>query len=115
MTLIQWYKNLALVGAILWFGVGLITIGGIVLSSLGWIINLVMGLIFISIGWLLYRRASSFYLFFSASPVTNQNNLHLQRFMRLDLLVVCGASLLGGILLIASISRVFGEGYAVFG
>jgi hypothetical protein len=115
MLLIQWYKNLALVSAFLWFGLGAITIGSIALSPISWAINLIIGLFFILIGWFLHRRASSFYHFYSTSADDTQNNQSLLRFLRLDFLAILGTCLVGSLLLIASISRVFGEGFAVFG
>jgi hypothetical protein len=94
---------------------GAITIGSITLSSLGWVINLVMGLLFIFIGWFLYFRANNFHLFYSANIAETQNNQQLERFLRIDLILVLGTCLAGGLLLAVSIGRVFGEGYALFG
>ena len=112
---IRWYRIFALVSVFLWAGLGTITIGSIAVSSLGWVINLVMGLIFICIGWFLYLRASNFQLFYYASDAETRNNLYLKRFLRSDLILVLIAGLVGTLLILASISRVFGEGYAVFG
>lgn len=113
--LIRLYKNTALVSAIFWAGTGSITIGSIVVSSLDWGINLVMGLILIFVGWFLYLRANNFYRCYIASPTDMQKNPSCLRFLRLDLLLVIISCLVGAVLLAASISRVFGEGYAVFG
>ena len=113
--LIQWYKYSALIGAILWIGLGALTLGSIVLSSIGWVINLVIGLIFILIGYFLYLRASKLVRFYVTATDDVQNNPHMQRFLRLDLMLVLSTCFLGGLLLTAGISRVFGEGYAIFG
>ena len=115
MKLIQWYKNLALVSAFFWVGLGVLTVGSIIVSSLGWIINLIMGILFIFIGWYLYARSDSFYRLFSSSASDMQNNPYIQRFLRFDLIFVLGTCFVGGLLLMASMSRVFGEGFAVFG
>ena len=115
MKLIRWYKNLAIVSALLWAGLGLLTVGSIAVSSLGWAINLIMGVLFIFIGWFLYARSDSFYWVYSSSASDIQNHPHLQQFLRLDLIFVLGTCLVGGILLMASIGRVFGEGFAIFG
>jgi len=113
--LIRWHKNSALVSAILWIGIGAITIYSVALSSFGWGINLIMGFLFILLGWFLYIRANCFHRFFLTSTADIQNNPHFKRFLRLDLMFVLSTCLVGGLLLSASISRVFGEGYAVFG
>ncbi len=115
LTLIRWYKNLALVSALLWVGLGVLTVGSIAVSTLGWAINLIMGALFIFIGWYIYARSDSFCRVYSSSASDMQNNPHIQRFLRLDLMFVLGACLVGGSLLVASISRVFGDGFAVFG
>lgn len=113
--LIQWYKYSASISAILWIALGTLTIGSIVLSSIGWVINLVMGLLFILIGCFLYLRAYHWRRFYITVSSDMRNNPHLQRFLRLDLLFVLGACLLGALFLTAGVSRVFGEGYAIFG
>jgi len=113
--LIRWYKNSALVSAILWIGIGAITIGSIALSSFSWGINLIMGFLFIFLGWFLYIRANYFHRFYSTNTADIQNNPHIKRFLRLDLMFVLSTCLIGGLLLTASISRVFGEGYPIFG
>lgn len=115
MSFIQWYKYIALASAFFWLGLGTLTMGSILVSALGWAINLIMGLFFILIGLYLRRRANSFYHFYVASSDEIQNNQHLCQFLRLDFFIVLGSSLVGGVLLLASLHRVFLEGFAVFG
>ena len=74
-----------------------------------------MGALFIFIGWFLYLRVDAFWKGYSSSATDIRNNLHIQRFLLLDLMLMLGACLVGTVLLVASLSRVFGEGLAVFG
>ena len=113
--LIQWYKNIAFISAILWTGLGVLTIGSIALSSIGWAINLIIGLLFMLIAYFLYLRVKNLHCFYETIPSDAQNNPHLQRFLRLEMIFVLGTCFFGIILLSAGISRVFGEGYAIFG
>ncbi len=113
--IIEWYKNIAYVGTVLWTGLGFLTIGSIALSSIGWAINLVMGSLFILIGYFLYLRAKNFYRFFRAITPDPLNFFYLQKFLRLDLAFVVGITFLSGLMLMAGIFRVFGEGFAIFG
>jgi hypothetical protein len=113
--LIQWHKSIAFLGAIFWTALGMLAIGSIRLGTIAWVINLGMGFLFVATGYFLYRRAKNFSRFYETITPDAQNNPHLQRFLRLDLLFVLGAAFLSGLLLLAAISRVFGEGYAIFG
>ena len=113
-SLVRWHKRLALACALLWTGLGLVAIGGILLSLTSWRINLFMGALFVGIGWFSYARVNAFCRGFTAMAVA-QNNPHIRRFLLLDLILVVGVGLIGALLLVASLSRVFGEGYAVFG
>jgi hypothetical protein len=75
-----------------------LTIGSIVLSSIGLVINLLMGAFFISFGWFMVWGTRS-----------------LDRVRILSLVFMLGAILIGSIMLVAGAFRVFGEGYAIFG
>ncbi len=110
----EWYKNIAYLGTIFWAGLGLLTIGSIAISSIGWVINLVMGCLFLLIGYFLYLRTKNLYRFYRAVTPDMQNISYLQKFLRLDLIFVVGITFLSGLLLMAGIFRVFGEGFAIF-
>lgn len=112
---IRLYQFLALANALLWGALGILTIGSVWLSRIGWPINLLMGSVFAAIGGFLYLRAYHWQRFYLTAPVDVQNSPHIRRFLRLDLIFLVGMGLVGGILLTAGISRVFGEGYAIFG
>lgn len=110
-----WHKYSALAGSAFWIGTGILSIGSRVLSPLSWALNLSMGLAFIYPGWFLHLRSSSLYRFFLANSVNIKTNPILLHFLRLNLLLGFLSCLAGGLLLVASGSRVSGEGYAVFG
>lgn len=113
--LIRRYRNIAFVSAALWVGLGGLTVGSIALSSIGWVINLVMGLLFMLIGVYLYFRAKNLHRFYETITPTARNNPYIQRFLNLELIFVLSTCFVGVIFLSAGISRVFGEGYAIFG
>ena len=115
MKLIQWYKNIAFLSTIFWAGLGVLTIGSIVISANGWVINLVIGSFFILIGIFLYLRAKNLHRFYEVIPSDVQNTPPLKHFLRLEMILILGTGFLGGMLLLAGISRVFGEGFAIFG
>ncbi|MFZ2487886.1 MAG: hypothetical protein WAZ19_07155 [Anaerolineae bacterium] len=112
---IRLYQFLALANALFWGMLGVLTIGSILLSRIGWPINLLMGNVFAAIGGFLYRRAYHWWRFYQTAPGDVQNSAHVKHFLHLDLIFLVGTGLIGGILLAAGISRVFGEGYAIFG
>ncbi|MGF1535547.1 MAG: hypothetical protein ACFB4J_03530 [Elainellaceae cyanobacterium] len=101
--------------ASLWVGLGLTTAGSIAVSWLSWQINLLMGVVFAATGCFFYLRANSLFLAYSLSVIEPRNNRHLQRFLLLDLLFMLSTCFVGSLLLLASLSRIFSEGLAVFG
>ena len=115
LKLIHWYKNFAFLSAILWAGLGLLTVASVTLSTIGWEVNVMVGVLFISIGVFLYLRAKNLHWFYDVISTDVKNTPQLNRFLRLEMIFVLGTCFLGGLLLMAGISRVFGEGYAIFG
>jgi hypothetical protein len=79
------------------------------------LINLVMGTIFAFMDYFFYLRARKLQRFHANITSDLQNNQHLQGFLRMDLTLVLGACLICIILLSGAISRVFSEGYPIFG
>ena len=112
---IRFHKFSSILSAILWLLLGILTIGSITISSLGWIINLSMGFLFIIIAGFIYLHGKNLHQFYSNAIEIIQNDPHFKRFLRLDLLFVFSTTFLGGVSLIAAFFRVFGEGFAVFG
>jgi hypothetical protein len=113
--LIRWYYYSALVASACWAGTGLLAMASTMLRPVDWAINLVMGSLFVFAGLFLYMRASSFYRFYLTLPADRQKSPSCLRFLRFDLLMVWITGLAGGLSLVASISRAYREGYAVFG
>ncbi len=85
------------------------------MSVRSWVVNLVMGSLFVIAGLFLYLRANRFACYYRAIPIDFQRSPSCMRFLRSDLLLVLITCLAGGVLFAASLSRVVGEGYAVFG
>ena len=112
---IRFHKFSSILSAILWFLLGLLTIGSIAISSLGWIINLSMGVLFLIIAGFIFLHGKNLHQFYTRTIEIVQNDLHFKRFLWLDLIFVLSTVFLGGVFLIAAFFRVFGEGFAVFG
>ncbi|MCP9927706.1 hypothetical protein [Cyanobium sp. CH-040] len=113
--LIRLYRSFALASAALWSGTGFVVIGSIAMSVRNWVVNLVMGQLFVIAGLFLCLRANQFACYYMSIPCDMQRNPACMRFLRLDFLLVLITCLVGGLLFAASLSRVVGEGYAVFG
>jgi hypothetical protein len=99
----------------LWLALGILTIGSILVSSLGWIVNLGMGLLFIIIGCLMYLHGNSLHRFYKGSMDKLQEDPNFQRFLRLDLLFVIISCIVISAMLTGAFIRIFIEGFAVFG
>ena len=112
---IKFHKYSYIFSACLWSVLGMMTIGSIAVSSIGWVINLGMGLLFILIGVYLYFRGNSLHRFYSSAVDNLQQDPNYQRFLRFEMIFVIISSILSGVFLIAAFIRVFREGFAVFG
>lgn len=108
------HRFLSFLSGLLWIGLGLIVIGSIAVSSLGWGINLIVGSVMLLIGVFLGLRGRALTAMIE-SYEPEENTVRVSRFLRYDLILIGGISLIGLLLLAMSIYRVFGEGYAVFG
>lgn len=118
IKLIHFLSNL---GALFWVLLGLLTIGGIALSTIGWVINTVVGILFITIGLFFYAHGRAFVRFYQSHTEHGSterefsSNPFLKRFMTLEILLLAGNCLVSALLLTAGASRVFGEGFPIFG
>ncbi|MEO0405735.1 MAG: hypothetical protein AAF289_00130 [Cyanobacteria bacterium P01_A01_bin.135] len=74
-----------------------------------------MGAVFTATGWFFYWRANSFFLAYATGAIKARQNRHMQQFLWLDLVFMLGSCFIGGLLLLASLSRIFAERLAVFG
>jgi hypothetical protein len=112
---IKFHKFSYILSACLWSGLGMLTIGGIAVSSIGWFINLGMGLLFLFIGCFMYFHGNSLHRFYAGGADQLQEDPKLQRFLRWDLIFVIISCILSGSLFTAAFYRIFFEGFAVFG
>lgn len=113
------YKTAAYLGAFSYILLGLLTIGGIINSTIGLYINLIMGVFFITIGCYLYLRAKSIIkLLPNIKDLNNEKQETLNaitRFLFFEKIFITLSLLLGIILLSGAISRVFLEKMPIFG
>jgi len=112
---INLHKYSSIFSACLWSVLGFFTIGSIAVSSIGWVINLGMGLLFIMTGGYLYFRGKSLHRFYLSAVDNLQQDPNFQRFLRFEMIFVIISSILSGVFLIAAFIRIFSEGFAVFG
>ena len=112
---IKLHKFASILSTGLWTGLGVLTIGSIAVSSIGWVINLGMGLLFILIGSYLYIRGKSLTRFYAGAADQLQADPNFQRVIHLDLVFIIISCLLSSAFLIGAFIRVFFEGFAVFG
>jgi len=97
-----------------WITTGIITVGSIYLSFIGFFINLTVGILFILIGIYLGIKEKSLYELIT--KICNEEQSQLCQKVILGEIILIMISLLIGLgILIAVSSRVFVEGFAVFG
>ncbi|QEN04580.1 hypothetical protein EW093_07640 [Thiospirochaeta perfilievii] len=107
-------KFLDLINISLWLIIGLITIGSIFLSSIGYVINLVVGSIFISIAiFFNYKRKYLFELL--KKTCIDGEDILTDKVINGEIVGIISALILGIIIFTAVYSRVFIEGFPVFG
>jgi len=99
----------------LWLTLGILTIGSILVSSLGWIINLGMGTGLIIIGCLMYLHGNSLHRLYAGAMDKLQEDPNFIWFLRFDLLLVIISCIVSGAFLTGAFIRMFVEGFAVFG
>lgn len=96
-----------------WALIGLFVILSVLHSTLAWPINIIMGLVFLAIGYFLYLKAkNSLALLYENKPLYTKQ---LKHFFTLETILFALALLLGLVLLSGTLSRVLGEQMAVFG
>ena len=115
------FKGIAFLGAGLWMLSGVITIGSILNGTVGFFINIVVGVIFILIGVYVLTKAVYFLKLLAEVRSLESNDRHktdigIYRInVRLEILLMLSFVLSGLIILSAVISRTFYEGFPVFG
>lgn len=108
----RFLKIIAYTSTIIWTLIGLLIIASIVNSTIDFIINIVMGLIFIAIAYFLYAKTQNSLDLLRMN--TNDNKIQI-KFLKLESIFFVLSFLLGLILLSGTISRVFYVKMAVFG
>lgn len=98
----------------LWITIGLITLGSIYLSRIGYIINLIVGILFLIIAIYFYFKEKYFLEFLTKTNQVEQDLL-FKKVILGEIILVMTALLVGTIALSAVSMRVFVEGFAVFG
>ena len=112
---IKFHKYSYIINVALWFTLGFLTIGSILVSSHEWIVNLGMGSLFIIIGCLMYLHGKSLHRFYTSAVNILMEDPNFKMFLRLDLLFVIISCIVSGALLTGVFIRMFVEGFAVFG
>ena len=115
----KFYKIVSYLGVFSFILLGLLTIGSIIYSTTGWVINLIMGLFFTTIGYYLYAKAKSVIkLIFNINKMNNERHVTLKsidRFMFFEKIFIICCLLFGALLLSLAFSRIFGENLPIFG
>lgn len=99
---------------LLWITTGLIIVGSIYLSRIGFVINLVIGILFILIGMYFYLKEKAFSKLLTQICEGKQDKLHKKVILG-EIIFIMMALFIGATALSAVSSRVFGQGFAVFG
>ncbi len=100
--------------SMVWIATGLIIIGSIYLSSSGFFINLIIGVLFILLGIFFYSKEKTLLQILSQNHEDIQNTLY-KKSINGEIILAMLTLFLGLMLLSAASSRVFVEGYPVFG
>ncbi|MCF6172756.1 MAG: hypothetical protein L3J44_03095 [Campylobacteraceae bacterium] len=91
----------------------------IVYGTIGMYINLTVGVFFMAIGYYLYLKASSTMNLINSITKTasekQETSNAITRFVILEKIFTIGIFLIGAILLMAVVSRMFGEQLPIFG
>ncbi len=98
----------------LWITSGLIIIGSIYLSRIGFVINLLVGTLFILLGLYFYFKEKFLSEFLKKTCESELGKLYKKVILG-EVIFIMVTLLVGVIILSAVSSRVFGEGFAVFG
>ena len=97
-----------------WIICGLITLGSIYLSRIGFTINFIVGLLFILLGVYIYSKEKALLELLVKAHEGKQSRL-IKKVIIGEIIFITLALLVGIVIVSAVSSRVFGEGFAVFG
>ncbi len=107
-------KNITLFTGLLWIINGFITIGSIYLSYIGIVVNCIVGMLFILIGIYFYKRGKILLELLTKTSDSLPHKLR-KKVITSEIILTAGILFIGFIILCAISSRVFREGFAVFG
>ena len=119
--MVIFYRFASYAGLAIWLLLGLLSIGGIFLGIIGFMVNIVMGIIFFLVGFYLHLKAkTTLSLFCNIIELGNSikhNTIDslLERVVLLDLVLILLCLFLGLAILTGAILRIFGEGLPIFG
>jgi len=108
---VQVYKYIGFLSATVFTILGLITLGSILHNTIGFYLNVIMGVIFGAVGYYLYAKTQSV---LKLLPNVQQSKVY-NRFLLLELVFSITTLFVGILLLSGAISRVFGEQLPIFG
>ena len=103
------------INVLLWSLIGLFTIGSIILSRNGMVINLVVGTIFLLIAGLFFLKAYFFTKGVKAEEISHESKTYFSKYLKADLILTTGTVLFSLIIFSAVLHRIFQEGTPIFG
>ncbi len=106
-------KYVSCLTALIWMMIGVITLGSILLSDIGWVINLTVGFVFVLFSTLLFLKEKNFLLLISDSDP--EDKIIQKKAVRYELFSLLIVLIVGVISLFGVSHRVFIEKFAVFG
>lgn len=111
------YKTAAFSGAVFYFITGVLIIGSILNGALGLFINLIIGIMFISVGFYLYARAENIIrLIGGIKPArADRGDRVLKRFLFFEYIFIGAGNVIGMMFLYGVLHRIFAEKMPVFG
>lgn len=109
------FKITARLSFCIWAFLGLIVIGSIVNNILLYLINLIMGIIFLAFAYFLFLKSKNSIKIILKMGKKLENDKEFKQLIRLDFVIYFISTIIGSILFFASIGRVFFEKFPIFG
>ena len=113
----QAYETAAFSGAAFYFITGVLIIGSIINGVIGLFINLIVGIMFISVGFYLHARSENIIRLIGGLRPERADRADsvLKRFLFFEYLFIGAGNLIGMVFLYGVLHRVFAEKMPVFG
>jgi len=109
------------INSVLWIVLGILTIGSILLGSIGMLINILMGFVFILIGFYFFSKIKILNNVFNTIKILDNNEKKIlvqnsiKKFISIEMVIVIASTIIVIVFLSAVISRIFGENLPIFG